>query len=139
MRVDVDQAGLRELLNSPQSPVVREMASLTRRVQNRARQKVGVDSGRLRGSITGVVNTVGSEVVGTVGSSVQYATYHHEGTGIYGPRRRPIRAKNGGVLVFKPQGAQTVIFRPEVKGSRGNPFLAEALREVLPGWTIHEK
>lgn len=138
MRVTLDQQGLNELLASPQGPVVREMASLTRRTQNRAKQKVGVDTNRLRSSITGVVNTVGNKVVGTVGSSVQYAGYHHQGTGVYGPAGRPIRARPGRVLAFRPKGSQTIVYTREVQGSRPNPFLLEALREVLPGWTITE-
>ena len=138
MRVTLNQDGVRELLSSSQGPVAREMASLTRQVQNRAKQKVGVDTGRLRSSVTGVVNATGDKVVGTVGSSVQYAGYHHQGTGVYGPRGRPIKARPGRVLVFTPKGASTVVYTKQVRGSKPNPFLLDALREVLVGWTIVE-
>src|SRR5690625_6708668 len=69
MRVTLNQDGVRELLSSSQGPVAREMASLTRQVQNRAKQKVGVGTGRLRGSVTGVVNATGDRGGGTVGAA----------------------------------------------------------------------
>ena len=69
-----------------------------------------------------------------VGSGLKKALWIHEGTGIYGPRRRKITAKNSKVLVFKaPYGAKTGKFRGKVvvrsvRGMRRNQFLKAAIR-----------
>lgn len=136
MRVNLNQAAINELLRGPHGPVVREVNAVTRRVEMRAKTKVGVDSGRLRSSIQRTLSVELTRVVGRVGTAVQYGLYHHQGTGIYGPRRRPIRPKKaGGVLVFTPKGSTQVVVAREVQGSRPNPFLVDALREVSP-WPV---
>ncbi len=50
-----------------------------------------------------------------VGSSLARSRFQQAGTGVYGPSRRPIRAKSGGVLAFKGVGGK-MIFRRSVKG-----------------------
>lgn len=59
-----------------------------------------------------------------IGSDLDYALFHHDGTGIYGPRHRPIRAK-GKVMVFSVNGHR--VYTPQVKGQRGTKFLERAL------------
>lgn len=135
MRVTLDRAAIDRLLHSDSGPVVRRVASLGRQVENRAKQKVGVDTGRLRGSISHVVNTEPGRVVARVGSSVQYARYHHDGTGVYGPKGRPIRPKTASHLVFRPKGSNVLVFASQVQGSRPNPYLVDALTEVVP-WPV---
>lgn len=133
IRVQVDRAALSELLLSPNGPVVRHVTSLSRRVENRAKVYVGVDTGRLRSSLQSVVSVERRKVVGRVGTSVQYGLYHHEGTGLYGPRRQVIRPrKRGGVLAFTPKGSNEVVFAQFVRGSRPNRFLLKAFTEVVP-------
>lgn len=135
MRVTLNQAALEAFLRSPQGPVFKEVASYTRRVHNRARQEVGVDSGRLRSSLSHTMNVDGNRVVGRVGSVVAYARFHHDGTGIYGPTGRPIRPKNSSHLVFHPKGSKVLVFATQVKGSKPNPFLVRALVETVP-WPV---
>lgn len=135
VRVQLNQAELREFLQGPSGPVFRRVASYSRRVENRAKQKVGVDSGRLRSSINHTVNVDGGKVIGRVGSMVDYARYHHDGTGIYGPSGQPIRPTSSKVLVFTPKGSRTKVFAHQVRGSPPNPYLKEALREIVP-WPL---
>ncbi|WP_435111317.1 hypothetical protein [Nocardiopsis synnemataformans] len=135
MRVYLHHFELEELLRGPHGPVVQEVTSRSRTVSNLAKRKVGVDTGRLKGSIRFTVRVQGSRVIGTVGSMVQYAPYHHEGTGIYGPRRQPIRPVKAKVLAFKPKGSRATVFATQVRGARPNPFLIDALREAVP-WPV---
>lgn len=51
----------------------------------------------------------------TIGSAAWYSKFHQSGTGIYGPRKRPIRPKRAGVLRFKAGGRFR--FAREVRGS----------------------
>lgn len=130
--VELDHGAIREFLLSPQGPVFREVERYTRRTANRAKQLVGVDTGRLRSSVQHTVVIEGNRVVGRVGTLVEYALYHHQGTGIYGPSGRPIRPRRARVLVFTPAGSSDPVFAQEVRGSRPNPFLVQALEDVVP-------
>lgn len=132
MRINLSKAGLDEILRSPNGPVVKEVTKRTRSTSNLAKRKVGVDTGRLRSSIQYTVNAQHDKVVGTVGAMVQYARYHHDGTGIHGPKGRPITPKNGPFLVFTPKGAKKPVFATQVAGSKPNPFLTDALAEAVP-------
>lgn len=137
MRVDLNRAGLDEILRSPTGPVVKEVTARTRTTSNLAKRKVGVDTGRLRSSIQYTINIQHDKVIGTVGAQVQYARYHHDGTGIHGPTGKPITPKNGPFLVFTPKktgrgGKSPVVFATQVSGSRANPFLTDALAEAVP-------
>lgn len=132
VRLTLDRAALAELLRGPNGPVVQHVAGLCRQVENRAKVYVGVDTGRLRSSMQTALNVESSRVVGRVGTSVQYGLYHHEGTGIYGPARRPITPRAGGVLVFTPKGASGPVFARSVRGSKPNRFLVKAFHEVVP-------
>ena len=72
------------------APMLTAMRMATLIVQRSARQFAPVDTGRLRASITPDILTRGIEVVGVVGSNVEYAPYQEFGTwplkGIQGPR-----------------------------------------------------
>jgi hypothetical protein len=64
-----------------------------------------------------------------------YAVFVHEGTGIYGPLKRPftVRAGPGKVLPIRIHGGD-LIFRKSavIKGMKPRPFLLDALRAVIP-------
>lgn len=138
MQVNLNRAGLDEVLRSPNGPVVKEVTARARSVSNLAKRKVGVDTGRLKGSIQYTVTIYFDRVVGTIGAQTQYARYHHDGTGIHGPTGKPITPKNGPFLVFTPKkqgrgrGKSPVVFATQVSGSKPNPFLTDALAEVVP-------
>ena len=58
-----------------------------------------------------------------------YALAVAEGTGLYGPRKREIRAKDGGTLHFFIGGRE--IFARSVKGARPNPYPERTARRLL--------
>ena len=52
-------------------------------VERQAKQDCPVDEGILRASITHEVSFDANEIVGRIGSNLEYAPYVHNGTGIY--------------------------------------------------------
>jgi len=121
--VDLDEAAVAEL-------VAGIVGEVTTDVANAARRRCPVDDGTLRASIRSQVSHRGSEVAGEVYSDLEYAAYVHQGTGIYGPAGQPIRPVRARVLSWEQAGVGRVFAR-EVRGSRAQPFLADALAEVV--------
>ncbi len=132
---------LNAFLRGPRGPVGLEMIRLGNTVLNAARRACPVDEGKLRASITAEpLNMTGDTMIVRVGSSLDYAVYVHEGTGIYGPKGAPIRARSGGLLRWpginnsgsgnrRYSGGSTdgYIYARSVRGSPGRPFLRNAL------------
>lgn len=130
----LDLGAVRDLLNSPQGGVVRDLLRRGLLVETQAKRNLGgvggpkrVDTGRLRASIATVVVTRGGEPRVLVGTNVNYAIFVHEGTGIFGPRHAPIRPRRAKFLRFKPRGSRRWIYTRQVKGMRPNRFLLNAL------------
>jgi hypothetical protein len=125
-RLIISQSSIDSLMAGPGGAVAADLLKRGRRVQNDARRRCPVDHGRLRSDIQVVLEMHGSLPSVKVGNSVDYAWFVHEGTGVYGPRRRTIRAKKrGGVLRFTVNGK--VLYRPRVRGVKGRPYLKDAL------------
>ncbi|MEU4228310.1 hypothetical protein AB0F17_28785 [Nonomuraea sp. NPDC026600] len=123
VRVRLNQAAYRELVNGPAGPVVRQAERIGRRTVNQAKKNVKVDDGHLRTSIDHNVTVFPGRVVMRAGSPLDYGLYLHEGTGLYGPKRRVIRPLNP---------AKTKALRFEVKGTgRGGRGLAKGNRPVV--------
>jgi len=126
--VTLNQAALGRLVRDRNSDVGRQLVRKTVAVFNRAASTCPVDKGRLRSSHAWEVRVDGRGLVGVVGVSVDYARWVHDGTGIYGPRRAPIRPRTARVLAFKPKGSSKVVFARQVRGMRGRPWLRNALQ-----------
>lgn len=89
-----------------------------------------VNTGHLRSSIQVQLRTVGGVgPVVRVGTNVRYSRYVHDGTGLYGPRRRKIRPRRAKALRFKGAryGKSGYIYAHSVKGMKPNHFLSDAL------------
>lgn len=144
-----DQAGLHALLHSPRGPVAADLLRRGRRVESKAKVLCPVDQGRLRSSITHELVTSGDDLIVRIGTNVSYARFVHDGTGIYGPTRQPIRPKRARVLAWPVRGTTSVrrsrsgrmvrsraqvrtgtAFARQVAGSPGRPFLRNALPEA---------
>lgn len=85
-----------------------------------------VDHGRLAGSFV----PFGGGYQWTLRSGVEYGVYVHEGTGVFGKRKRPIKAKSAKALRFEVGGK--VLYRRSVKGSPPNPFGHRAIDKTRP-------
>lgn len=101
--------------------IVKNMEKACLIVERDAKKNCPVDQGLLRASIQHNVNLNDSEIIGNVFSSLEYAPYVHQGTGIYAingdGRKTPWKyeAKAG-----KYRGWHIT------KGQKSNPFLDKA-------------
>jgi hypothetical protein len=126
VKIILDHVALFELLRSPTGAVARDAKKRGDRVQELARLLAPKRTGRLAASIRVRLVPRLSGVAVEVGSSLDYALYQHEGTGIYGPRHRPIRPTGRlGVLVFEHHGVR--VYARQVSGARPTKFLEHAL------------
>ncbi|KGI79382.1 hypothetical protein IL38_24100 [Actinopolyspora erythraea] len=133
-------------VTSEAGPVVRQVHRETEKVRNAAVRRCPRDTGTLAASLEATVHVTGMRVTGIVGSRLDYALYVHEGTGIYGPKKRPIYPVSAQVLRFKPsRGAGPArrgsrgssperrggyVYARWVRGMPPHPFLVEALEAV---------
>jgi hypothetical protein len=120
----MDQRGLFVLLHSERGAVWQDTERKVRRIEAKAKRKVGVDTGRLRSRIFSEVSRRGASPVGRVGADVEYALVHHEG---HGPIV-PVRAK---VLMFTPKGSRKPVFTTHVRAVPPNRYLTDSLDEVI--------
>lgn len=126
VRIEVNNSFLNRLLRSPAGPVAKNMLLRGRRVRDAARRNVNSRSGALARSIEVSVVGRGGVTGAQVGTSLFYAKYVHDGTGIYGPTGQVIRPRSKKALEFQGRGG-TVFSRYSV-GQRGTKFLERALR-----------
>lgn len=92
-----------------------------------------VDTGQMRNGITAAAPRVqGSKASVTVTSTAEHSRAQHDGTGIFGPSGRPIVPRRARVLRFRPKGSATFVFAPSVRGVKGTPFMADALKRISP-------
>lgn len=93
MRVEWDdemlQQALKDLQKNMPNEVVECMSKACAAVEAEAKARCPVDSGALRRSITFDVKQDSDDIKGIVGTTIDYAPYVHEGTGLYA------RAGNG--------------------------------------------
>ena len=122
-RIRLDRAQLNRQLRGARRS---ELETAARQVMNRAKVLAPVDTGRLRASIRiEARRDFAFRSVYTVGSDVEYAAMVNDGTRphIIRPRRaQALRFRVGGRIVFA-----RVVHHP---GTKPNPFLDRALREV---------
>lgn len=69
---------------------------------------------------------MGGIPVGIVGTNVRYARFIHDGTGLYGPRKRLIRPVRAKALRWVGRDGN-VVFARSSRGIRPRPFLRDAL------------
>lgn len=79
-RFTFDEAGLRDLFDSPQGDVAKELKRRGLRVQATAKRLCPVDTGRLRASITESLQRDAAGLVEVIGTDVDYAPYVELGT-----------------------------------------------------------
>lgn len=106
----------------------------------RAQQIIGEEikdrSGKLKSRNSFTLVRTGDHVeLHLENSAGDYALFQHEGTGIYGPKKKPIRPKHGQFLVWEDPDTGELIFATEVRGTPGKKFLSRAaifaIKQVL--------
>jgi len=153
MDVQVDDRELKAYIARIQDdltggPMVDAMKQAALLVTRTARELAPVDTGRLRASILPDVAVKGNEVVGVVGSNVEYAPYMELGTGVFGKGGRhwppgaalDVWASRHGFA----SGAEVAAIIGMRGGLKGREFLkkgieqnAEAIMDLL-GKTVHK-
>jgi len=123
---DLDENELDSQLRASRGPVVSDLRRRVDQVYEAALREAPVRTGELRESHYGVVVNDGGELYGEVGAKAPYSAFVHEGTGLFGPLRRPIEAKPGRVFVFTGSNGETV-FTTRIKGQHPNRWLVRAL------------
>lgn len=107
--------------------------ALTRKaiqVQNEARRLCPVDTGTLRRSITySITGSSAESMQARVGSNIDYALAVEVGTGIYGPKGRPIVPTTKQFLVFTTKTG--TVFARSVRGRKATPYLKPALEKAM--------
>lgn len=93
----------------------------------KAKELAPKDTGYLAASIyqdfhPGSIETMSMEIV----AGADYSLAVEKGTGIYGPRGRPITPKTKKVMRFPTAGK--IVFAKRVSGQRGQHFMSRALR-----------
>ncbi len=104
------------------------MTNLVSEVEARAVKLTPVRTSNLVNSITSYI-TKGR---GTIRATAPYASYVHEGTGLYGPHKQMIiiKAKPGKALYWP--GAEHPVKSVRQKGHRPNPFFDKAVKQINP-------
>lgn len=130
----LNKAQIEKMLSSPQGGLAKDMLRRGIRVQARARRNLGgttgsgprrVQTGQLRASVAVQLRSWQGLPCARVGSNLRRARWVHNGTGLYGPRKKlitPVKAK-----ALRWRGPAGPVFARSVKGMKPNPFLEEAL------------
>ena len=110
-------------VNKMQELLMQNMELTLDHIAEKAKEKVGVGTGALRADTRSLgVEIVGDEVHGAVGNSLEYAIYHHQGTGIYAVngdgRKTPWVYEN-------PKTGEKIYTR----GSKPNPYLKDTIEQ----------
>ena len=110
-------------VNKMQELLMQNMELTLDHIAGKAKEKVGVGTGALRADTRSLgVEIVGDEVHGAVGNSLEYAIYHHQGTGIYAVngdgRKTP--------WVYEDPKTGEKIY---TRGSKPNPYLKDTIEQ----------
>lgn len=110
-------------VNKMQELLMQNMELTLDHIAEKAKEKVGIGTGALRADTRSLgVEIVGDEVQGAVGNSLEYAIYHHQGTGIYASdgngRKTP--------WVYEDPKTGEKIY---TRGSKPNPYLKDTIEQ----------
>jgi hypothetical protein len=113
------------LLNNPNGDVGRHLARKGRMVEGAAKRQVGVKTGRLRSSIhmRHLLDSRGQYV--RIGSELNYALMHHEGT-----KPHVITPDKSKMLKFTTRGKLVYAYSVMHPGTKANKYLSDNLRLI---------
>lgn len=127
VNLQINTAAVRALLTDPQGEIADDLLRRGNNVANLAKKYAPVNTGRLRASINAKLVKFAGNLAVLVGTNVNYAMFQHEGTGIYGPRGRPIVPVRAQYLRFIPKNSTVPVYARQVRGSMPTFFLKRAL------------
>ena len=126
--VNIEVEGLNDLIRDVKRAggdarplVTAALTNSATRTQSEQRRRAAHRTGTLQRSILPQVHYPTAEVE----VHEKYGIFVEKGTGIYGPRHRPITPKSAKVLAFKAGGS--MVFTKKVLGMKPRPFFK-------PGW-----
>lgn len=122
----IRDVALNNYLNMPSGQVGKYLARKGRLIEMAARRQVGVQSGALRASIHMRHFTDPRGQYVKIGSSLNYARLHHEGT-----RPHLIRPNTAHMLRFQSKGQ--IVFAHMVRhpGTPPNRYLTDNMRRII--------
>lgn len=119
---------VQQILGRPNGQLARGMLRLSKKVQREAKKNLVKHNrtGQLSASIFARVVQRGGVPIGQVGTPLKRGLWLDQGTGIYGPRNRPIRPVRAKYLRFTTRTGQ-VVYAKSVRGIRPTRFLRDSL------------
>ena len=96
------------------------------------------DTGRLMRAVTveeGRAKLFGRKMIAVrsnagQGEPAMLPRWLNHGTGIYGPRKKPIRPVRAKYLRFKPKGSGVYVYRKSVRGIKPRTYMADAAATI---------
>lgn len=122
MKLEINNRVLDFLVNSPRGPVGIYLYRKALQIKSGARAQVGVDTGRLKGSIHIRRGRRGPGQYVEIGSPLNYALMHHEGT-----KPHVITPNTAKMLRFSASGRIVYTKRVFHPGTKANRFLSDQL------------
>lgn len=122
-------------MRNPTGGLARDMMRRGLKVETAAKRNLAgangaprrINNGLLRDTTQARSSTWMGLPAARIGTPMKYARLVHDGTGLFGPKKRKITPKTKKALRFKPKGSARFIVVRSVKGMVANPFLKDAL------------
>lgn len=134
MIINIPNGALDEELAAALRPILTRLGTTSKiRAQQIIGEEIKDRSGKLKSSISFELHKRGRTVELELFSegADPYALYQHEGTGIYGPKKRPIKPKRGPFLVWKDADTGELIFAKQVRGTPAKKFLTRGMEFAI--------
>lgn len=131
----INHGAIYAMFRNPVGGLARDMARRGLKVETAAKRNLAGANGAPRRINNGILrDTTQARPVtwrglpaSRIGTPVRYARFVHDGTGLFGPKKRKITPKTKKALRFKPKGSARFVIRRSVAGMVANPFLKDAL------------
>lgn len=129
LRFNDEEVG-RIILRSTADNAESAIRKTTRFIESSAVKKAPERTSNLVNSITSSSRGQGFDTEGTVKATAHYALFVEQGTGVFGPKGKPIFPKNAKALRWMAGGK--AMFAKSILGMPARPFLKPAFDEEGP-------
>jgi HK97 gp10 family phage protein len=131
LSMDVDSKELQRAFDAAPAKVTLNLNQWINNAATRTVKQAKMEAPVKDGPLQSSIRPYFGRMTATVKPNKEYALYVHEGTGIYGPKKRPITPRSGKMLAWKSKGG-TWAFARSVKGIKPNPYMEKAYQIVKP-------